>query len=196
MKTIGHVAKVQIQSHSLKQVSAQGKYYDVSGLHGMQAIEVSNAGVIGLSADQRRIDVHHPDHPQSRNRAGRNAFSVGFSGNYDELRERFGSHLDDGIAGENLVIACTQAYTLDDLAPGLAIDTEASRVVLAIGQFIEPCEEFSHYANRSTNPLPAAELKDTLQFLRNGRRGFFASLSLDEIITIRPGDTVQLLSAG
>jgi hypothetical protein len=192
MQHIGQIAQVQIQTRPLKQRDARGKFYDPAGLIAVDGIEVSTDGVLGLLEAGPQQDVHHVAHPNSRNRAGRNGFSIGISGHYDALRARFGDHIEDGIAGENLVIACSQAFAKDEMSGGLIVESAAGLVRLAVEQFIEPCEEFSHYANRSANPLPADQLKDTLQFLRHGRRGFFAALVDHEAAVFRPGDLIYL----
>jgi len=59
-------------------------------------------------------------------------------------------------------------------------------------KFAKPCNEFSHFATNSQHErLPAADLKSTLQFLNNGRRGFLLVLSGgQENATVQPGDTV------
>jgi hypothetical protein len=57
---------------------------------------------------------------------------------------------------------------------------------------VAPCEEFSHFAaNSQDERLSADKLKETLQFLGNGRRGFYLSLSEgQDMVTVQPGDKV------
>jgi hypothetical protein len=62
-------------------------------------------------------------------------------------------------------------------------------VVLDVIKFAAPCEEFSHYAaNSQGDRLPAEELKATLQFLEDGRRGFLMKLNVNqEPALVKPG---------
>jgi hypothetical protein len=61
--------------------------------------------------------------------------------------------------------------------------------------FAAPCDEFSHFADQSQHErLPADELKDILQFLNNGRRGYLLVLSEgQDVATVQPGDRVYVL---
>jgi len=65
-------------------------------------------------------------------------------------------------------------------------------MLLNVLTFAAPCEEFSHFVARSQHEkLPATELKATLQFLNNGRRGFLLVLSDgQEMATVQAGDRV------
>jgi len=66
------------------------------------------------------------------------------------------------------------------------------RALLDVIRFAAPCEEFSQIvANKQDEQLSAVELKATLQFLNNGRRGFLLVLSEgQEAATVEPGDRV------
>jgi len=51
--------------------------------------------------------------------------------------------------------------------------------------------KFSLFAANRGMPLPAAQLKETLQFLNGGTRGFYAHLEgLQDNVTLRAGDKV------
>ena len=80
------------------------------------------------------------------------------------------------------------------LAQQIAIENAETgqKIFLDVLSFAAPCEEFSHFvANSQHEKLPAAELKSTLQFLNNGRRGFLLVLSNDqETATVQAGDRV------
>jgi hypothetical protein len=66
---------------------------------------------------------------------------------------------------------------------------------LDVVKFAAPCEEFSHFAAQSQHQrLPAAELKATLQFLGNGRRGYLLVLSDgQEPVIVQPQDRVFVI---
>jgi MOSC domain-containing protein YiiM len=147
---------------------------------------------------ERILDIHHAAHSDTHNE-GDNAISIGFTSHYAQMRVRFGEHMQDGIAGENIVIASTEQFWLDDLGQQIIIqDPSGERdVVLDVIKFATPCEEFSHYAaNSQGKRLPAEELKATLQFLGDGRRGFLLTLNVNqEPALVKPGDLVFAVAA-
>jgi hypothetical protein len=94
------------------------------------------------------------------------------------MRARFGHHLTDGCAGENILVETDTPFTFPDLQGGLAIQNpDTGQVVyLAHLKVAAPCVEFTQYAANFGMPLPAEQLQAALQFLHNGRRGFYARL--------------------
>ena len=58
--------------------------------------------------------------------------------------------------------------------------------------YAKPCDEFSHFSALSQDKrLEPAKLKETLNFLNKGRRGFLLVLNEgQEPATIEPGDLV------
>ncbi|MFC1936144.1 hypothetical protein ACFLYP_00605 [Chloroflexota bacterium] len=67
--------------------------------------------------------------------------------------------------------------------------------VLDMVCFAAPCDEFSQFAAQSQQErLPAPDLKETLQFLNNGRRGFLLVLREgQEAATVHSGDRVYVV---
>lgn len=53
-----------------------------------------------------------------------------------------------------------------------------------------PCVEFSHYALNEVMPVPAEILRETLIFLGEGRRGFYATFTSEEPLTLQAGNSV------
>jgi hypothetical protein len=142
------------------------------------AISLSAAGVVGLAENGESIvDVHHRDHPSSKNRGGENGISLGFTGHYREMRQRFGQHLRDGIAGENILIEVDRQFQVEDLASGVVVEGADERplelrpVIVAA-----PCVEFSRYALKFPDGArPDATVTEALRFLDAGMRGFYAT---------------------
>lgn len=191
MRYIGRVEWVQVQRESLK-VDADGRQdYNPAPLLVVPALRLSAEGAHGVDEDGALIvDVHHVRHPRSRNR-GDNFLSMGFTGHYATLRARFGDHLTDGVAGENVIVRADGVLTPAQLGGGLVIETQAgARVTLGAVLPIPPCEPFSRYA--AGRVLSAPEMKATLQFLGDGMRGFYMrpAMSGAEAILIQAGDTV------
>jgi hypothetical protein len=138
------------------------------------------------------LDVHNATHPDSKNRID-NGVSLGFTSHYLKMRERFGDHLEDGIAGENILIASNRVFTESDLATGVVIVADdGRRIVLSDVIVAAPCVEFTRFAMRFPDDArPDATVTESLQFLHNGMRGFYATTSGDSA-TIRLGDRVFL----
>ncbi len=113
------------------------------------------------------------------------------------MREAYGEHLVDGIAGENMLIEADTIMTLKELGSRLAIALQKT------GQFVyltnlkvaAPCIEFSQFAANHGTSLPPGKLKATLQFLNDGRRGFYAAIedAPNELI-VHAGDKVFVVN--
>jgi hypothetical protein len=136
----------------------------------------------------RLIDIHHARHPATRNN-GTNDISVGFTGHYAAMRARFGPHLPDGIAGENILVESSGIVQASDLGGDLAIRPAAGGELIWLRgvRVLPPCVEFSTYAGRSSEP---EALKSALQFLGDGLRGFCGRLPAGAAVTIAVGDEV------
>jgi hypothetical protein len=181
---IGTVVRLQVQESSLK-VGVKPRRYDPAPLRSVPAISLSAAGVVGLAENGESIvDVHHRDHPSSKNRGGENGISLGFTGHYREMRQRFGQHLRDGIAGENILIEVDRQFQVEDLANGVVVEGADERplelrpVIVAA-----PCVEFSRYALKFPDGArPDATVTEALRFLDAGMRGFYATYGGDPAV--------------
>jgi hypothetical protein len=189
---IGRIKLVQIQRSSLKAGERPNRYYDPAPLLPVDSLLLSPGGVVGQSAGEQLIDVHNADHPDSKNLRGINGISIGFTSHYREMRERCGPHLSDGIAGENILVESDRSFALADLGQRLVIQTATGALVhLAELVVAAPCNEFSQFAANQAERLPPEALKATLQFLNDGRRGFYATLaSTPSDAIVRAGDLV------
>jgi hypothetical protein len=180
MREIGRVKLVQVQPTPLKIRERPNAYYDPSPLLVVDTLLVGPCGAIGVTAEGEHItDIHHAQHQASRNSHGKNDLSVGFTSHYAAMRARFGQHLIDGCAGENILVDTERPFTLTDLEKGLAIQNPDTGQIVYLAQLkvAAPCVEFSLYAANFGMPLPAHELQEALQFLHKGRRGFYARLA-------------------
>ena len=191
---LGQVMMTQVQPTGLIIKTPTGYIYDPTRRMEVAQLFLTHQGIEAETPQGERIlDIHHAAHPGTHNE-GDNAISIGFTSHYAQMRARFGSHMQDGIAGENIIIASEEEIWLDDLGSHLIIQDPngARKVVLDLIKFAAPCEEFSHYAADSQGErLPAEKLKSTLQFLGNGRRGFLLTLNEDQAPElVKPGDIV------
>lgn len=177
MDPIGQIIRLQAQARSLKQPGPRFRSYDPSGIREVLALELDDGGVFGIGPHGQRVaDVHHRDHPESKFR-GNNGVSVGFTSHYDLMRGRFPRDLDDGIAGENILVATDRAWSAGDLAGGLAIATTGGRILsLSPVVVADPCVEFSRWVlDWPDDERPGKEVSEALVFLGAGVRGFYAA---------------------
>lgn len=192
MELIGTVTRLQIQESSLK--VGNPRRYDPSPLRAVSSLRITTPGVAAFNSDGNLIvDVHHRDHHSSKNRSGENGISFGFTTHYHAMRDRFGPHLVDGIAAENILIENKRDFTEADLSRGVVIAGEGGRR-LSLNQVIvaAPCVEFTRFALRfADDARPNTSVTRALQFLHNGMRGFYATYD-DQPSDIRIGDRVFL----
>lgn len=165
MELIGTVVRLQVQRSRLKPGPAATRVYDPSPLLEVAALEVGPRGVTG----DGHLDVHHADHPDTRNVKLRNGLSVMTRPRYEALRARFGPHLVDGIAGESLL--------LDDgvdVLGDLRLETDEGVLELT-GEPAPPCVEFSRFCLQATGTGP--DVLAALDALQDGARGFYLQTS-------------------
>jgi hypothetical protein len=196
MHPLGTIARLQIQRSTLK----VGPERALRRYHPGPLLSIPEAGLApaGVTAQDERgrllLDVHHRDHPETKqSQRGVNAVSVGFTAHYDAMRHRFGEHLSDGIAGENILVRTESRVSDSDLRSGLVITTaDGSELLLEELMIAEPCVEFTRFALQyPPNARPDDAFNSSLVFLRGGIRGFYATYRGDPI-TVRLGDRVYL----
>jgi hypothetical protein len=192
MRQIGQIKQIQVQRTSLKRGEKPQRYYDPSPILPVEQLLLTSRGVFGITAQREQfVDVHHADHPTSRHRQ-ENSVSVGFTSHYRRMRERFGEHLVDGVAGENILVETSEEFSLEDLGARLAIQARQSGELAYLEDLsvATPCVEFSRFALNELMAVPAETLRGALIFLDAGRRGFYANVSVEKIYSVRVGDSV------
>lgn len=191
MQKIGTVAFVQIQRYSMKQMVNDDLRYDTSPLQQVETLWLTGKGILGVTDQTTIVDVHSEYHPESKYR-GDNKISLGFLTNYRVLRERFGDHMVDGIAGENILINVETPISADILRKKWILSlANSTQVALQDVISAPPCREFSIFCAQQT--IGGAELKETLQFLGNGRRGYYAALAQPDLTCyVQAGDVLYM----
>jgi hypothetical protein len=171
VELIGTVVRLQVQTARLKPGPAGARVYDPAPLLPVTELDVGPRGVVGMTADGPVVDVHHADHPDTRNVGLRNGLSVIPAGHYAWMRAQFGDHLVDGIAGESLLL--DTPGVLDPLDGPLVLETADG--VLHVGEVaaIPPCVEFSRFASRRGRDDTGPEVLAALELLGCGIRGFY-----------------------
>jgi hypothetical protein len=193
---IGTVVRLQIQRKGLKVGQKPYRIYDPSPILSVDRLRVTPNGAVALLPnDDTVIDIHHADHPDSKN-AGDNSLSIGFASNYKQMRDRFGAHMFTGCAGENILIETDRSIGLDDLSRGITFRLGSSDDYLWLGEIkvALPCVEFSRYSSKMLQAeKDTAVIKETLQFLDGGMRGYYTlPTNSDRPLVVSVGDKVYL----
>lgn len=194
MRSIGTVARLQIQRGSLKRGEKPTREYDPTPLLSVPALNVSPDGALGASPSDDAtwiVDVHHRAHPQTKNEDGLHGISIGFTSHYAAMQEHFGQRVAVGCAGENIIAEVHRRLTYEELAGGVAILSPegTERVRLKVLEVAHPCKPFTGWAlGRVVEP---EELRKHLQFLDGGMRGFYCQG--EGTGTVSLGDSIAIL---
>lgn len=188
MRLLGTIVRLQYQCDHLKFEGPHGRRFSPANIVPVEELTFTPHGVMAGSALEPRYDAHHTHHPRSRNR-GDNGVSIGFTGHYVAMRERLGERLVEGIAGENILIEREDIFTEADLAGGLVVETIDGPIGIVAIKVAAPCVEFSRYAiDFPDEAKPDRSVTETVQFLHQGMRGFYATM--EATATIRVGGRV------
>lgn len=197
MQLLGTVVRLQVQLDSIKTGTRPLQTYTpYENLTSVPMLRLTADGVEGVStAGETLPDVHNRTHPHSKFR-GDNGISIGFTGHYAAMRERYEEHLTDGIAGENILVDFAGIVSLDDIAAGVVIEGDDRRIEIGPWDIAHPCAPFSKFClGRPGDSKPDRAVTETLQFLENGMRGFVAVYPEDDgTAEIRVGDRVWAIS--
>jgi hypothetical protein len=173
---LGTVVRLQVQRSRLKPGPRGARVYDPAPLLEVPALEVGPRGVVGLTPDGAFLDVHHCDHPDSRNVRLVNGLSLLPRAHYQGLRARYGSHLVDGAAGESLLLDTAGPWCEADLAGTLHLETaDGEPLVLTGAMAAPPCVEFSRFCLGLPVGPVGPDVEQALVDLDGGARGFYVS---------------------
>jgi hypothetical protein len=181
LDVIGAIVLLQVQVRSLKHGERPRSWYDPEPITAVSSLQIDPGGVTGIDGTGEPTigDVHHRDHPVSKFR-GDNGLSFGFTSHYGRMRDRFGDHLQTGIAGENIIIRSERVFEEDHLARGIVVMSRRGPVEFGAATSVKPCAEFSRWCLRySPDRMPDAAVTDALKFLFSGTRGFLATIERD-----------------
>ena len=172
LEPLGPIVRLQVQVDHLK--SGDPRRYEPGPITPVERLLVDADGVTGYTSEGMALpDVHNRTHPRSRFR-GDNGISIGFTGHYRAMRERFGDGPDDGAAGENLLVDDSRVH--EALAGSLVVLTATGAVRLADVAAAPPCVEFTRYCLGSAPGVGDDRVADGLRFLGGGMRGFYLRL--------------------
>lgn len=197
MQKIGTVKFVQIQREPLKQIQNPNNSYDdrvyrPQLIQQVEYLKLTPQGIIGVETDGTKIiDVHNETHPQTRYR-GDNKLSFGFLGHYDRIREQLSDHVKNGDGGENILLEADIDITkFVPYAKRFFFKRDDSTIEIAEVIPAPPCRPYTIYC--TGKDLHGKALKESLQFLDNGTRGYYGALvSEGNTLTILVGDTLWM----
>ena len=183
---IGQIVRLQVQKVPIK---LTGEAYLPEEILAVDSATVDAWGMLGFSNGTWVVDAHHRSHPSGRG-GGRRPLSVGFTGHYDLMRERFSS-APVGIAGENIIVE-GPAFALGDLQAGLVIRTRSGdEIPLERPRVAAPCLEFTSFMLGLDRVAPLEEIEGPLADLHDGRRGFIVAADhTPKPLKVAVGDTV------
>jgi hypothetical protein len=186
-REVGPVIRLQIQLGPLKTGDNPRVYNPISVLQPVAEFQVSKEGVVARIDGRRVLDVHHKHHPQTRNRE-LNPVSFGLTSYYRQMQQRFGAHLSHAVAGENILVETAELLREDDLTKGVAFrGADGTLTCIENVYAMAPCEPFTRFCLSDIHAEPAL-VKETLQFLANGTRGFSGEIDNETVHSIRLGD--------
>lgn len=184
------VIRLQVQLEPLKKGSKPHRWYDISPIREVERLRVTADGAVGEVDGQRLLDVHNVTHPRSRNHGRASGLSIGFTSHYRAMREQFGAHVTDGVAGENVLVDSDDRIARERLEHG-ALRVRDGRVVpFAEVVIAEPCVEFSRFVLGVAPGDGGPPMREPLQALRGGIRGFYVALA--EPVDLAAGDELLL----
>ena len=173
-EVLGAVARLQVQRSRLKPGPRGARAYDPGPLLEVRALEVGPRGVVGQTAAGPVLDVHHADHPDSRNRRLVNGLSLLPRSHSEALRARYGPHLAVGVAGESLLVETDGTWTEDDLAGPLHLETADGGLLPLTGAMATPpCVEFARFCLGLPVGALGSDVEQALVDLDGGARGFY-----------------------
>jgi len=182
---IGEVELLQIHGGQVK----HRHRYDPAPLIQVGEASIDVNGILGWTGSVWVVDKHHNSWPEA---GPRRPLSIGFTSHYDKMRDRYWD-IPDGAAGENVVIRCGTTFALADLGKRLVIRGEGREVDLIPVKVAKPCLQFSSYLREMPELGSYEDLKDDLEFLGEGTRGFIVTVDGDAApVRVRVGDEVFL----
>jgi MOSC domain-containing protein YiiM len=169
---LGTIVRLQVQREPLK---TKGVEYDPAPILAVERASVDPLGMVGWTESGWVLDAHHSAHPRARG-GGNRALSIGFTGHYDRMAERFGS-APVGVAGENIIVENGGRLFEKDLRGTLVIRGANGDVEMTGARVAAPCREFTSFLLGLDQVPDRAVLAEDLEFLEQGTRGFILDVS-------------------
>jgi hypothetical protein len=187
--SLGTIVKCQVSAQGL----IQNKRYIESDIVDAEALHLGVDGVVGWCDGRAVLNHHHRLNPRLGTFKPKRLLSVGFTGHYAAMAERFGS-APIGCAAENVIVDCDRIVTPEEMAGGLQVRSSDGGVIeLEPAAVAKPCVPFTKYLLQNQDASDD-QVAPNRAFLDDGMRGFVLGLANqpDDPSTpaavIRPGD--------
>lgn len=192
MVTDYRIVRLQVQREPMKPGRAPLRRYEPAALTPVTSLLAGPRGVRGVTADGEQVlDVHHQDHPASRDSRGQAGILFLGTGDYLALRARYGDHLADGLAGETVLLDAPDGFAGRDLPSVVTLRTATGDLELRDVRPADPCVEFSRFCLRQ-EPSPVVDdaVRQALVDLDGGSRGYRSVAATAGTIAL--GDLVSI----
>jgi hypothetical protein len=166
---VGEIVRLQIQRVPIK---VKGNAYLPEEILPVERASVDVWGMVGWHDGAWIVDAHNRAHPSCRG-GGRRPLSIGFTGHYEAMVQRFGG-APLGIAGENIIVDGPPLW-LSDLGEGLVVELPEGELLLERPRVAAPCAEFTSFMLGLDEVSPISDIEDALADLHDGRRGFIVA---------------------
>lgn len=188
---LGEIVKCQIATRRLIR---DEQYFDEDILDA-QELHLGPDGVVGVCGTQAILNHHHRLNPMRKAWKPNRLLSVGFTGHYAAMSDRFGA-APVGCAAENVIVDCDQIVAAADLESGIQIRcADGSTIDLGGVAVAKPCIPFTKYLLNDQG-ADVETVAPNRAFLDHGMRGFIMGLEgTGEATVIRPGDELWAASS-
>ena len=189
---IGRIVRLQVQKIPIKR---KGEGYLPEEILPVDRATIDAWGMLGWDDDRWVVDAHNKAHPSQRG-GGRRPLSIGFTGHYAAMAERFG-RAPLGIAGENLIVD-GPALSLAELGAGvIVVAGDGTELLLERPRVAAPCVEFTSFMLGLDHVAPLTEIEGPLSDLHDGRRGFIVAADhTPKPVEVAVGDRVYRRAGG
>jgi hypothetical protein len=186
------IVRLQVQRAPVKVGKAPQRSYQPAAIVPVTTLQAEPRRVRGFTAEGKVVlDVHHRDHPESRDRKGKAGILFMGTGDYVALRERYGDHVVDGIAGETVLLDAPDGLAGGGLPPTVTVLTAGGPLDLHGVRTAAPCIEFSRFCLRQEISVVVDDaVKKTMLDLDGGARGYRSIASGTGTIAV--GDVVRM----
>lgn len=188
-REIGQVVLLQIQQEPMKVGDVVRVFTPEQSLSQVETFQLSREGVSAVIEGKTVVDAHHARHPRTRHKEV-NPVSIGFTSHYQKMQDKYGPHMVLGIAGENIIVETDDVIAEALMEKTVAVRNAEGKITVIKDLFaMPPCEPFSRFCLRQDD-VEAGVLKETLQFLHYGTRGYAGAPEDEGESVIRVGDTL------
>jgi hypothetical protein len=184
---LGRIVRLQVQREPLKE---KGVGYDPGAILSVTRASIDANGMVGWTGRGWVLDAHHSAHPRARG-GGNRALSIGFTGHYALMADRFGE-APLGVAGENVIVEHDGRVYEKDLRGMVVLRGAGGDIETTDARVAAPCREFTSFLLGLDAVPDRVELEDDLEFLERGTRGFILDVGGLGPGAIEVGDEVLL----